>query len=272
VTVDSSRRLAEDSKESYDAFWHLRHALFWGDSDLVFALTAYFDDSGAMDTDMAVVGGYISTVRKWEVDFNPAWRLLLAKHHLEEFHRYDFRRFPRPEHLPILKEFATVANDYTIYAMACGIDMTAWREVNAIYEMEEYGLYPYPICARSCVRLVREWCRSNDYAQNEVKYIFDENSQHAECFRKLLRIDSDPDVRKIIPVPGASVEVWPLQSADFFAWETRNQFEIDPNPKPDDASQALQQLLRVPAMADVGIYSADGLKEMCEKLRVSVRA
>src|SRR5216684_7674450 len=108
----------------YDAFWHLRHALFWKDDDLVFALTAYFDDSGKKETDMLVVGGYISSVRRWEADFDPAWRLMLARHHIsEEFKRYKFFRFPRPQDIPILLDFAGIINDYTRYAVSCGIRM-----------------------------------------------------------------------------------------------------------------------------------------------------
>jgi hypothetical protein len=73
----------------YNAFEHLSRALFWEFDDLMFAHTAYFDDSGKKEDGTLVVGGYIASIRQWE-EFEVAWRLTLAHKDIKEFKRAAF--------------------------------------------------------------------------------------------------------------------------------------------------------------------------------------
>ncbi|MGB8682618.1 MAG: DUF3800 domain-containing protein [Candidatus Binatus sp.] len=253
---------------AYDSFWHLHHALFWGDDDLAYAHTAYFDDSGKKQAAMLVVGGYVSSVRRWEYDFNPAWRLMLARHQLQEFKRHSFGNPPAEDR--VLADFAQIINDYTLHAFSCGIVMADWERANAIYPMTGMHLYPYAICARTCVKLVRDWCRENDYRRDEVEYLFDDGSEDADQFGKLLKMDRDPEVKAIVPVPAPSHRVLPIQSADYIAWEIHRQMANDPNA--GMPSESVMRLLRMPEKGTITIHRFANLEETCIAAEIPTRA
>jgi hypothetical protein len=53
-------------------------------------ITTYFDDSG--DKDIAVVAGYVSSVKRWD-EFNSAWAKFLSSHGIKQMHRSDLENF-----------------------------------------------------------------------------------------------------------------------------------------------------------------------------------
>jgi hypothetical protein len=74
----------------YDAFEHLRRALFWKPDGPISMLTFYADDSGKKrDHEYLVVAAYIGLSAQWET-FSIDWRLRLAKAGLTWFHASDF--------------------------------------------------------------------------------------------------------------------------------------------------------------------------------------
>jgi hypothetical protein len=236
----------------------------------VFAHIAYFDDSGKKQQPMLVVGGYISSVRRWESDFNPAWRLLLAREHMPEFKREPFGIRPTPTQRRLLTQFAQIINDYTLHAFSCGIVIPDWHKANEKYPMTEVHLYPYPICARTCVKHVRDWCRENEYQRDQVQYAFDDGSQDADQLEKLLAIDRDPEVKAIVPVPANSKRVLPIQSADYIAWETRRQMVDEPDAEVPSGS--VQRLLRLPETTTATIYRFADLEKTCVAANLPTRA
>jgi Protein of unknown function (DUF3800) len=254
----------------YDAFEHVWRGLFWRPDTLVTAISAYFDDSGKKETEVLLVGGYVAPVAQWE-RFCDHWRLLLAKKHLDEFKRSKFLRFPKPAGLRILQDFAQIIEDFTVQAFACAVWMEDWKAANRKFQMTRFHMYPYAICARTCVKMVRDWCRGTGRKTSEAEYFFDEGSEHADEFGKLLKFDRNPEVKAIIPIPGKSHKIRPLQAADFFAWETRNQVLIDPQPEPWKASLALRTLLRLPNRANVGEYRLSDLENMCIAAEIPLR-
>lgn len=149
--------------------------------------------------------------------------------------------------------------------------MPDWERANAKYQMAESHFYPYPICARTCIKGVRDWCRENARSMDEVEYIFDGGSEHAGDLLELLKRDADPLLRVLRPVPADSAKVWPIQSADYFAWEVRHQTLKDPNPVPADAYPTLARLLRIPERARAGIYDFARLEDLCIAAKVSLR-
>jgi hypothetical protein len=259
----------------YDALVHLRRALFWRLDNLMFAHTAYFDDSGKKETEMLLVGGYIGTIREWE-SFSADWRISLARKDIKEFKRSDFNAreigdWPNLERDYFLAELANVIHKYTKHAFAYSISMPAWRAANAKYQMTEKNFYPYPICARTCIKGVRDWCAENGYNRDEVEYVFDQGSEHAGHLIELLKRDIDPVLRTVSPVPACSEKVRPIQAADYFAWEVRHQSLRDTNPLPEDAYPTLARLLRIPGRARAGIYDFARLEDMCIAAKVPLR-
>jgi len=260
----------------YDGFEHLRRALFWRRDALMFAHTAYFDDSGKKETEVLLVGGYIATVANWE-RLNGEWRLLIAKKGLREFKRSEFNAreigdWSDTERDHFLRDLARIIHGYTKFAFGAAVWMADWVRANDKYQLAEKNYYPYPLCARTCMKQVREWCDREHYDKNEVEYIFDKGSEHAAHLPMLLSRDIDPNMRNIALIPADSEKVAPIQAADYFAWEVRHQVLKNPDPHPAEAYRTLYRLLRFPnAQADIGQYNYDRLEELCAKASVPLR-
>jgi hypothetical protein len=262
-------------KRPYDAFEHLRCALFWRAGDLIGMIAAYFDDSGKVSQKLLVVGGYISVVARWE-RFNPDWRLLIAHEELDEskmssFVAHEIGDWPELRRRQLLERLGNTAFKYTIYSFACGISIDSWHTVKQSYDLERYHLFPFTICARTCMKLVREWCAANGYNKNEVAYTFDAGSEHSGHLLELLKLDADPMLRGLFDSLGLafgnSHALAPLQLADCFAWEVRHQLLVDEDPAPDEARRSLRALLRVPSKP--AIFGTPDLIAMCETLHIA---
>jgi hypothetical protein len=99
--------------------------------------------------------------------------LTLARKHIDEFKRADFNArdigdWPDGERDRFLADLARIIHAHTKHAFAIAISMPDWHKVNAKYQMAEYDLYPYPVCARTCIKLVRDWCDEEHYDKSQV--------------------------------------------------------------------------------------------------------
>jgi uncharacterized protein DUF3800 len=242
----------------------------------MFVHTAYFDDSGKKEDEQLLVGGYVATVKQWE-DFAIAWRLLLASKGIREFKRAAFNAraigdWPNPERDHFLRDLAAIIHDHTKYAFAVALSMPDWHRTNQKYQLTEYDFYPYPLCARTCIKLVREWCDEHRYDKQQVEYVFDKGSEHAGHLIGLLKRDGDPLLRRLAPVPADSKQLRPIQAADYFAWEVRHQALSNPDPHPSEAYRTLRRLLRFPsAKAKIGSFDFARLDEMCAAANIPLR-
>ena len=261
----------------YDASEDIRRALFRRLDDLMFAHTAYFDDSVKKETEQLLVGGYIATVREWEA-FSADWRISLARKGIKQFKRANFNAhdigdWPEPERDHFLAELAGLIHQYTKHAFGYAISMPDWRRVNEKYQLVEKNYYPYPICARTCIKGVREWCDENGYDKAQINYAFDAGSEHADHLIELLKRDIDPVLRTVVPRSVDSAEVRPVQAADYLAWEIRHQTLKDINPLPTEAYPTLARLLRIPerSRARAGIYDFARLEDLAIKASVPLR-
>jgi hypothetical protein len=142
--------------------------------------------------------------------------------------------------------------------------MPDWHKTNAKYDLTTYNFYPYPICARTCIKLVRDWCDAEGYDKSQVRYVFDQGSEHSGHLIELLKRDGDPLLKRLSPIPADSEEIRPIQAADYFAWEVRRRALENPDPHPIEARRTLNRLLRFPdAKAKIGAFDFVRLDEMC---------
>jgi|GEM_PF-6704522 hypothetical protein len=267
----------QSGKLRYDAFEHLRRVLFWQPGDLIAMIAAYFDDSGTKSGRLLVVGGYISVVARWE-RFNLDWKLLVAREGLDEFKMSSFVAheigdWPEPRRRNFLVQLANTARKHTMHSFACGISIADWNEVRRQYDLEHYHMFPFSLCARGCMKLVREWCINNSYDKNKVAYTFDQGSEHTGELLGLLKIDADPMLGDLIDslglVFGNSHVLGPIQLADWFAWEVRHQLLTNENPEWNETRQSFRALLSVPAKPT--IFRTRDLITMCETHHLAAR-
>ncbi len=214
---------------AYDSFRHLAAALFWKSDDLIVVAsvaeqehTAYFDESGSRQSEkFVVVGGYVGNLDRW-TEFTKSWREALDRAGVEYFHAKEF--FPsagqfkkwkhkKAEHDDFNRNLVKLQTDSVACAFLVIIPMSVWTEVNRRYQLEESGLFPYPLCGRGCVRLVRNWCKKHDFPQHRTKFIFESGSR--DWGHLTTWIEKGFGFK---PQPGVKKEDLPLQAADYLAW------------------------------------------------------
>jgi len=233
--------------------------------------TMYADDSGKKQASMVLVGGYLARAEQWEL-LQQDWMPKVKKYGWDELKRsaYDIKK---RGHDPLL-EFAGSINEHAIASFACGVDCDAWRVVAAEYAMQLYYLVPFSLCARTCIAIVRDWCRLNNVPQDYMAYIFDKGSEDYGQFTLLLQNDTSEEVQDITPIPENSKRIAGLQCADFLSWEIRTQFLKDVNPKSEEEmTPELAALLRgrflthsakSSVAARFGIYRERDIEEVCK--------
>ncbi len=213
------------SLAEYDAFEHLRRALFWEPDRPILMLTFYADDAGKKDDhDYIVVAGYIGLVAQWE-RFCTDWRLALARSGLPEFHASDFftgsgifagweNKKRAGERKQLLTTLAQIVNDYALQSFSCIIDISGWLKANEDYLLDEAGFSPYPLGGRTVVQRVREWCPQFGHDPTRVEYIFDQGSDDWGKLKTVLKVDFGVDA-----LERDRRKVRPLQAADWIAYE-----------------------------------------------------
>jgi hypothetical protein len=106
-----------------------------------------------------------------------------------------------------------------------------------------------------------------------MAYIFDKGSQDSGMLLELLKNDMSDEVRDVTIVQENSKRIAGLQCADFFSWETRNQFPRNPNPiSPNELSPALAALLKGrfltraadSRIARFGVYNEQDIEDVCK--------
>jgi hypothetical protein len=223
---------------------------------------------------MIVVGGYLADSAQWQLLEN-GWMPKIKKHGLKEFKRstYNVKKFGHD----FLLELVGLIQQHAICGFACGIDCNDWRKVAARYAMELFYLMPFSLCARTCVAIVRDWCRTNRVRQDYMAYIFDKGSQDYGQFTLLLENDMSPQVRGVTPIREDSMRIAALQCADFLSWEARNQFLKDPNPASvDQLTPELAGLLRgrflsLDSSAKIfrfGVYREKDIEGVCKASKI----
>src|ERR1035437_4086229 len=216
-----------ENEHIYDGFEHLHRALFWECDQPIVMLTFYADDSGKEHQhEYIVVAGYIGLVAQWD-RFTPDWRVRLAQagfpksgFHARKFFpgSGEFAEWAKPENTGarniLLNDLAKMINRYALHSFACAVHVPAWQTVNAEYCLAERLLRPYPLCGRTIVKQVRDWCQATGHDPGAVRYVFDQDFDDWGMLIDRLKLDY-----AIAPIPADRRDVRPLQAADWLAYE-----------------------------------------------------
>jgi hypothetical protein len=263
----------------YDRLIHLRRALFWGRRTPIMIVeakpyTMHADDSGKRQSSMIVVGGYVAEAAQWEL-LQKEWMPKVKRHGLTEFKRSAYNMKKLGHDFPLA--LADIIHDRAACAFAVGIDCDDYRKVAKKYALGLYYLTPFSLCARTCVAIVRDWCRAKRVPHDHMAYIYDKGSEDSGTFFDLLRNDLSPEVKDITIIPECSHRIAGLQCADFLSWEIRNQFLKNLNPRSkDELTPELASLLRgrflsptrQATMLQFGVYRERDIEEVCQDAKI----
>ena len=239
--------------------------------------TMYVDDSVKRQSSMVVVGGWLAKSERW-AEFQKKWTRKVTRVGKKEFKRskYDLKKFGNE----FLFELEDLIRDHTIYGFANGIYCDDWRKVAEKYAMELNHLFPFSVCARTCIGLVREWCSKNNVRQQDMAYFMDRGSQDSGELTNLLNIDTSQQVRDVTVNPEDSEQIAALQAADYLAWEIRNQYLNNPDPQNwNELTPQLERFIkgRIWALSSekkipkFGIYRAADLEKLCTNAKIPLK-
>jgi Protein of unknown function (DUF3800) len=207
---------------------------------LMATFSLYCDDSGTHDqSPIAVAACFVSTVEQWE-RFNVNWKEANDAENFGTFHMADFvakkGQFSLPEWQDDAKRDRTLKRLIAIINLRRRVGFFGVVE-KAAYDEEvpkEYrqrfklGENHYTFAVRMCMAKVLKWRLKYGYTE-PVQFVFDRLSKGkgeiTAMFDEALREgDERALLHGISKQAGWSFsskeQVWPLQAADIFAWET----------------------------------------------------
>jgi hypothetical protein len=247
---------------NYDAFTHLSQSLFKKRGDLFAMLTAYFDDSG--DGEVAVVAGYLSSVKMWE-EFGDKWTKFLQKNNVNQMHRSQLESFKGEfegwipdQRTEFVKAAHVIIRRYTYVPVGIAIIK---KDLEAVFppghSAREFRFYSW--CIHGCLAALGKWSKAHK-KQDPISFVFEAGTEGRDqvdkTFASLYRNPEirSPDACKIESWSFAGKNVLPLQAADVVAYEL---FKLVKNVGVDQGKRKIRysalDLLKPPV--DIGLLS-----------------
>lgn len=219
-----------------DVFTTLCRSLNLADSDPVALFQFYGDASG--NSDAVTVGGYVSTLEKWEI-FKRLWNAELGKEQVDFFRRSQMEP---PFHgafadlgwtvrhqIPVLHRLHRIIKNTTMKGAAKSVRMRAFSQLMPRKVKQKYG-GAYGWCLLLNLVDIGLWARSRG---DWVSYIFEAGDKGRHEIEKCIgQMYDDPVTRETFRIANWSFvpKVGPLaavqlQSADFIAFEAYKAIE-----------------------------------------------
>jgi hypothetical protein len=274
IEVESRR----DEDSTYDAFEHLRRALFWEPDWPIVMLTFYADDANKTDQHEYIhVAAFVALTEQWESNFSVNWRLRLARAGLDAFHANKFfngappyQTWNKPERAGerknLLSDLVEIIGQGSLFSFISVVHVPSWRKLNEEFCLEERCLRPYPLAGRTIVRLARNWWQARGRDPKEVKYIFDQGFEDWGMLCDRLKVDLD-----ILPIPGDHRILRPLQAADWLAYESGKEAP-QYNNEADRKRPTRQSFIKLMNLGKVQptLYHEKDLRKLCLDPRAAI--
>jgi hypothetical protein len=202
------------------------------EQDLVGMLFVYCDESGThLDSEIAVIGGYVSTIEEWCLFFTQ-WKRLLAHFNIPYIHMKELEHFQGPyKGWNAEKRWALLTKAYMIIRKRTKAGFaSAVRQKDFISvvpkQMQTFLGGPYGWCAQAILNQVDEWRRIQRLC-TPVSWVFERGHKKNEAkqvnnlFRELT--DDAELGMSCATWTFADGDLFPLQSADLLAYEVYRQ-------------------------------------------------
>jgi len=220
----------------YSLTEHIAHSIllskYNSESELAM-FTAYFDVSGASDTTVLTMAGYVSDAKKW-AKFECRWQEILDRENIKSFHMTDcvsgksheYKGWTPERKRQFINDLAECARKYTNKRFSASVIIEDYGRVDAIYQLREYLGDPYTLCGTSCVAHVRTWA-INRKLKTPPLFVFEAGDKREGNFVHLCEKQFG-----ITPLFYPKKDLLPLQAADLAAWKTRHPIREAVGDKP----------------------------------------
>lgn len=127
--------------------------------------SAYFDASGTKRTPVLTLGGFVSTVNKWE-RFEKEWARILKANGVSFFHMTEFAsskgefadwKGDSERRKKFIDELIGCINLNTNKGFAASVVIADYDRVNSKHTLTESIGHPLAICGGVCIGAMRKW-------------------------------------------------------------------------------------------------------------------
>ncbi len=190
-------------------------------AQLIGMLQGFFDGS-TQDSEVLVVGGYVSTVDRW-LAFTDAWQALLDENHGRPFKMVRAAKSVRG--MRRARAHFEVADDHTLAGVCCAIPIEPLGRIVDELKLPDDFRNPYFIAWRSILSICTHYLKIAE----PIDFVFDDQTEKYSVLRSwdhYLATAPRTTRKKIAGVPSFKddTKVLPLQAADLIAWWGRRQF------------------------------------------------
>jgi hypothetical protein len=196
-------------------------------------LLAYCDESGThLDSQIAVIGGYVSTVEEWCL-FIGQWRRLLERFRIPFLHMNDLNQLSGPytgwneeKRTAFLDKAHTIIKKRTKAGFASAVRREDFlREIPQRKRDLLGGEYGW--CTQACLATVSKWAESQAL-HGPISWVFEKGHTRKreviEVQNMFFELSSDPQFGMIGTTwDFADKDLSPLQAADAITYETYKQ-------------------------------------------------
>jgi hypothetical protein len=215
----------------------------------------YFDASGKKYSNKFVtVAGAVAPVKKWK-RFADDWATVLKREMVSGFHATDFAsslgeytgwKGDKERRAKFLSDLGALVKRDANKLFAVTVEMDAWNQVNAKYQLKEHLKSPYALAGSAGVLLIRKWARGKAI-KTPIKYIFEDGDEVPD-WSGLKILCSKMHVE---PIRLPKDDAIPCQIGDMVGWKVRI---------------AAQNTERINSRIDPAAYDSKLLKDVLDEL------
>jgi hypothetical protein len=228
------------------------------------------------------VAGFVSRVQKW-TRFEAAWRANLPST-VSMFHMTDFvsskngwEGWRGSEHsvrrVKLIETLVSCVKANTNQGFAGSLRMEHYRQVNREYQLEEKLGSAYVFLAMGRLARLRVWADKKKVDYRKILCVFEEGDQGQGDLIRRARLEGAN------AVPQSKAEIRAFDACDLAAWKARTMIDdawerelylTDPEAA-ERILGSLSQLEKIVRGQEVGMYSAEALRKICEHLKIPKR-
>lgn len=268
--------------KQYLPFSHLARSIFFGDRRTAYVAmySAYFDASGDERNRVMSMGGFVSTVPKWE-RFITHWTGLLPPS-VSMFHMTDFvsskdgwEEWKGPENssrrASIMEKLVDCIRRHTNQGFSANIRSRDYREANAQYSLGEHFGGLYGILGIGCLGRLKIWADRKRVDFRRILCIFEEGDEGQGTFIERAKADGfdafTRPKRSLRQFDACDLAAWRSRIIVDDAWE--RQLHLACPLAADRVMKSLAQLERIVRGREAGRHTASGMKEIGLQLKLA---
>jgi hypothetical protein len=239
--------------------------------------SAYFDASRDKESRILTLGGFVSTLRKWE-RFEREWKAILEEYGIAYFHMTDFVsshsefsewRGQSEKRRVFVARLVQCIKKNTNKGFCTSLLLNDYATVDKEYQARESFGPPYSFCGLASLGMLQEWAKNKNIPVSKVLVFVEDGDEGLGEFR-LRAKQQDCEV-----TPLSKSKAHALAAGDLVAWKARTAFYntlFGSLSSPEDAKNILRSLEPIRHVVQKnGGYDAVALREVCERQPIPKR-